>query len=341
MSEAAEQKPIIEKVKDFIPDSNTVKDAVQSVGTTVSNGIDNVKSGVQNTLGDFSQKGVVNASNDFLESNGLFAKFAFIILVLIVFLFLFKMGLSIIGYFSQPSSSPYLVKGLLDGASPVTVSQNPGTSGSKPILRSVNGQNGVEFTWSVWLYLQYKAASGKGVDGADAIFVKAPDSAAHATMDGAYNINGPGLYVQKVSDGSVTLGFFMDDIVNNTMDALINNKKYIKLDNLPLNKWVHVAFRLQNTVLDSYVNGVIAQRLQMQNAPKQNYYDVKVFPKGFQGQLSNLQYFDRALNVFEINNIVMFGPNLSTSKFSNSAQNATGNYSYLNTAWYSGWYNRA
>ena len=115
----------------------------------------------------------------------------------------------------------------------------------------------------------------------------------------------------------------------------------MELQNLPLNKWVHVAFRLQNTVLDAYVNGVIAQRLQLSNAPKQNYYDVNVFPKGFQGQLSNLQYFDHALNVFEINNIVMFGPNLSTSKFSNSAQNATGNYSYLNTAWYSGWYNRA
>ena len=227
MSEANEQKPIIEKVKDFIPDSNTVKDAVQSVGTTVSNGIDNVKSGVQNTLGDFSQKGVVNASNEFLESNGLFAKFAFIVLVLILFLFLFKMGLSIIGYFSQPSSSPYLVKGLLDGGSPVTISQNPTISGSTPVLRSVNGQNGAEFTWSVWLYLQYKAGSGKGDNGADAIFVKAPDSAAHATLDGGYNINGPGLYVQKLVNGSVVLAFLMDDIVNNTLDNLLQNNQYL------------------------------------------------------------------------------------------------------------------
>jgi hypothetical protein len=150
-----EQKPIIEKVKEYIPDTTDVKDAFNSATTAVSNGFENVKSGVQNTLGEFSEKGVMNASNEFLESNGLFAKFAFIILVLIVFLFLFKMGISIISYFTQASSSPYIIKGTQDGNSPVQITQNPSHAGSVTILRSVNQQNGVEFTWSVWLFLQY------------------------------------------------------------------------------------------------------------------------------------------------------------------------------------------
>lgn len=339
-----EQKPIIEKVKEYIPDTNDVKNAFTSATTSVSNGIENVKTGVQNTLGEFSEKGVMNASNEFLESNGLFAKFAFIILVLIIFLFLFKMGISIIAYFTQVSSSPYIIKGLLEGSSLVEIPQDPTDKDAKPILRSVNQQNGVEFTWSVWLFLQYNKPIDVNNLRFDTIFLKgAPNFSSTTntnpangpiTISGTSNVNGPGLYIGKdQTNGTVSLLFGMDDITSKSGGA-------IAIPNLPLNKWVHVAFRLQNTVLDAYVNGIISNRAHLLNAPKQNFYNIFVAPNGgFQGQLSNLQYFNRALNVFEINNIVMFGPNLSNSKYSNSSKNATGNYSYLNTSWYSGWYN--
>jgi len=342
-----DRKPIIEQVKDYVPDTNTVKETFTSATTAISNGIDNAKTGVQNTLGEFSQKGVVGASNEFLESNGLFAKFAFIVLVLIIFLFLFKLGINLISYFSQASNSPYIVKGLLEGTSGVTITQDPKDKNSVQILRSVNAMNGAEYTWSVWLYLQYNdkpesttaAATATKKEKIDTIFVKGPTNS--FSDYGLNSVNGPGLYIEKDSDGKgfINVAYLMDDIVSNKVTKLseITNKIYIK--SLPLNKWVHLAFRLQNTVLDAYVNGVITQRLQLQNAPKQNFYDILVAPGGFQGKLSNLQYFNRALNVFEINNIVMFGPNLKDSKHSKSAQNATGNYSYLNTSWYSGWYN--
>jgi len=331
-----QQKPIIDTVKDYIPDTNTVKEAFNSTTTAISNGIDSAKTGVQNTLGEFSDKGgVVGASNEFLESNGLFAKFAFIVLVLIIFLFLFKLGISLISYFSKASNSPFIVKGLLEGTSPVIVTQDPKDKNSVQLLRSSNATNGAEYTWSVWLFLQYNSdASANKIDN---VFVKGP--ATSFSDAGLNNVNGPGLYIQKDENGYVNLAFIMDDIAKNSATKLeqIESKIYIK--SLPLNKWVHLAFRLQNTVLDAYVNGVITQRLQLKNAPKQNFYDILVAKGGFQGKLSNLQYFNRALNVFEINNIVMFGPNLTSSKYSKDANNATGNYSYLNTAWYSGWYN--
>lgn len=351
-----EQKPIIEKVKEYIPDTTDIKDTFNSATTAVSNGFDNVKSGVQNTLGEFSEKGVTNASSEFLESNGLFAKFAFIVLVLIIFLFLFKMGISLISYFTQASSSPYIIKGLFDGTSgPVSFTQDPNSSKSNyvPILRSVNQQNGIEFTWSLWLNLKYNKTETINAANpelkADTIFVKGPGDAGSFTsitvsrlkLSGLSTVNGPGLYVVKNPiDGTVSLAFIMDDIVNNTPQLLNDSNSGIEIPNVPLNKWMHVAFRLQNTIIDAYVNGIITQRLQLRNVPKQNFYDVIVGPNGqFQGQLSNLQYFNRALNVFEINNIVMFGPNLTNSKFSNNSNNATGNYSYLNTSWYAGWYN--
>jgi len=78
----------------------------------------------------------------------------------------------------------------------------------------------------------------------------------------------------------------------------------------------------------------------MRNVPRQNFYDILVAPNGgFQGKISNLQHFNRALNVFEINNIVMFGPNLSNSSLSTAPGNAKGNYSYLSNIWYNNWYN--
>jgi hypothetical protein len=139
------------------------------------------------------------------------------------------------------------------------------------------------------------------------------------------------MYATMTNDGLCTLRIAMDDV--NQKNAVID------VENVPLNKWVHVAYRLQNTILDTYINGSISKRLQMNAAPRQNFYDILVAANGgFAGSLSNLQYFNRALNVFEINNIVMFGPNLSANSQSNIVS-ATGNYSYLSTSWYTGWYN--
>jgi len=329
----SEPKTVIENVKEYIPDTNTVKETFQNASNTVSTGFENVKNSVQDTLGEFSEKGPMNASNDFLESNGLFAKFAFIILVLIVFLFLFKLGLQLISYFSQTASSPYVVQGLLDGNTQVVIPQNPSATDAVPILRSVNETTGTEFTWSIWLMLQYNKASEK----VDCIFVKGTN--AFDISGGGHNSNnGPGLYVVKEPEFSTdpAVKMVMGQVsILFTMDMIKGDKAIIEIRGLPLTKWVHIAFRLENMVIDAYVNGVIKERTQLTSAPKQNYYDIVVAPNGgFQGELSNLQYFNRALNVFEINNIVMFGPNLTNSKYSNTTKNATGNYSYISNNWY-------
>ena len=52
---------------------------------TVSNNISSVKETVGNTLNEFSSKDVMNASTEFLESNSIIAKFAFLVLVIIIF----------------------------------------------------------------------------------------------------------------------------------------------------------------------------------------------------------------------------------------------------------------
>ena len=74
--------------------------------------------------------------------------------------------------------------------------------------------------------------------------------------------------------------------------------------------------------------------MNFNNTPKQNYDDVLVGSNGgFYGNLSDLVYYDHALGVFDINNILIKGPNLKQS----SSQKGTsiGYYTYLSNSWYS------
>ena len=100
-----------------------------------------------------------------------------------------------------------------------------------------------------------------------------------------------------------------------------------------MNKWVHVALRLENTVLDVYINGTISGRMVLTSVPKQNYYDVNVCGNsGFSGKLSNLRYYDHALSAFEINNVVAAGPNTETS--SKSSITSGKDAYYLSSQWF-------
>jgi hypothetical protein len=302
------QQPIIDQMK-------SAQEKISQTTDSLSGRMTDIKTGIQNNLGEFSAKNAKEATSEFLQSNGLLAKCAFIILLFILFLFLFKIGVQVLGSLMGPYKNPYLVYGKLEGATLVTISQDPANKASIPILRSNNSQSGAEFTWSVWLFFNLSAR-----EDLKPIFVKGNPTTRENTV---YETNGPGMYVSALN-GVGALKFALDDVEN--------NQNIMDISNVPLQKWVHIAYRLQNTILDVYVNGVIQNRHQMSHAPKQNYYDVTVCG-GFKGYLSNLRYYNSALSVFDINNIIMFGPNTNPSKLSaDSAKN--NNYSYLSNQWY-------
>ena len=117
------------------------------------------------------------------------------------------------------------------------------------------------------------------------------------------------------------------------MDQVGSSNKTVDISGIPMNKWVHLAMRLENTILDSYINGTIFGRIILDTVPKQNYYDVNIAQNGgFNGKISNLRYYDRALSAFEINSIVSTGPNTSTSSLALSNVNTSANY--LSSLWY-------
>lgn len=323
---------MIEQLKDSTKDlRENPTELAQDTGKAIGDTFKEAGSGLKKSIDEFSQKGVMDAGKEFLETNGLLAKFVFIIFVLIAFMVLLNIGMQIIGFFTKQSANPMIVKGKMDGDNSVVISQNPANEDGKTIFRSNNKQTGAEYTWSTWLYMKGEADSSTTRSH---VFSKGqgkqvnPAGGSAETEDYYKISNGPGVYAYT-SGGETHLDILFDTV---------GGREQVTVEGIPHNKWFHLALRLQNKIVDVYINGVVAKREELDHLPKQNFHDVTVGGgnggSGFNGSISNLQYFSYAMNVFEINNIVMRGPNLSTSDLSSDASNKTGNSSFLSNLWY-------
>ena len=335
---------VVESIRNSIPNTQQISTGLGNAVNTVSSSVDAVKQSINNSLNSFSSQSAVNASQEFLESNTIIAKFVFLLLVVIAFMLVINLGTKIIAYFTQPSRTPYLVKGRESGTADLKISQTPATNTDPIVFRSTNRSNGMELTWSVWLKIDSLPLKKKSIqtdfvgNEYSHIFSKGNDSfnAEKGTpeiINNKYGIatvnNAPGVYLldRTSSNGSATLRIHMDTVNNNSV--------YTDINNIPLLKWFHMAIRIKNNIMDVYINGNVAQRYLFTDVPKQNYNDVLVGKNGgFSGSLSNLLYYDRALNIYEINNIILAGPNIKENPANGSVSN-TGYYGYLSRAWYS------
>jgi hypothetical protein len=273
-----------------------------------------------NNFNQFSSNRNVAGSSDFLRSNSLIAKFAFLILVIILFVMALRLGTSLLSWIFSPTSNPILINGMVDSKQMLVIPQDPSVKGSQPIMRSVNDIQGMEFTWSVWMYVDdfvYKQDEYKHVfhKGNDDINVSKPPIGLN------YPNNAPGLYITPTTNNLV--------VIMNTFDT-INEEILIK--DLPLNKWVNVIIRLNNQhQLDIYINGTLTKRHMLKGVAKQNYGDVYVSMNGgFSGYTSELRYFEEAIGTNKIQQIVNAGPNMKM----NSADLTQSKPHYLSTRWY-------
>ena len=319
-------------ITSILPSTEAVTGGITNTINNISNSIAETKNSFKDSLNQFSSTSAVDAGKEFLESNSLIAKFGFIVLVLFGFLFLFRIGMILISSLLAPRSSPYLVKGMITGTESVRVQQDSRASSSL-VNYSENQPSGLEFTYSVWLLFNSQKMDGKYSH----IFSK-------GIVDGNTNTvastgittltNAPGLYVKGNSDGTTTLRVYMDTFSKTGPITNIDEQRTtMDIGDIPYNKWVNVIIRAQNRILDVYVNGVLTQHKDLGYVPKQNFGDVFVCQNGgFSGKLSDLRYYDKALNVFDINGVVSWGPNLSTSS-SSSGQIST-DATYLSHFWY-------
>lgn len=292
-------KPVITEKK---PEAGTLANLESKVSSTLSNL-------EPEALKDFSDPKQISAPLNFLETNSLVAKFGFLLIVIIAFVLLLRLGTHFLAWLFSYSTDPILVDKKIDGDQYMVIKQNPNSSHAIPILRSKNKEDGIEFTWSIWIWIknppllsnpssmpnQYKHIFNKGNDAIDKNGLVHPN-------------NAPGLYIGKKFRQLV--------IVMNTFDDI---KEEIFIDDIPIEKWINVIIRCTQQELDIYINGTLTKSHILNSVPKQNYDDVYIaLNGGFPGYISTFQYFARALGTNKIQSIVERGPNTKSDKKSES-----------------------
>ena len=260
----------------------------------------------------------LNNTKEFFESNSLIAKFSFLLLVIFVFIILLRLGASFLTWVFSYSEDPVLFRGMKDAKTMSRISTNPNSPNSIPILRSRNRTDGLEFTWSVWIFIddpiykqdQYKHVFSRGNDAHDNDGIMKPN-------------NSPGLYLTPITDNQQNLLIRMNTFEQMNEDVLV--------EDIPINKWVSIIVRCDQHQLDIYINGVLTKRHILQGVPKQNYDDVWVtLNGGFDGYVSELRYFARAIGLGRIQSIVDSGPNLRME----GSDITKALPQYLSTRWY-------
>jgi hypothetical protein len=156
-----------------------------------------------------------------------------------------------------------------------------------------NSDLGLEFSYSVWIYIQDWTHGWKN------IFVKGSGSPGSTSgQQASSQLRAPGLWLYPDT---------------NSLHARINTyaspNEGCDIKNIPLQKWVHIGYVLNNRTVDMYVDGKLERSCVLRGVPKLNDSDLIVCDNnGFFGKISNLVYYKYALKPEDIHNIYSSGP---------------------------------
>ena len=209
--------------------------------------------------------------------------------------------------------SPWIIKDTKDGRHSLIVSQDPNDEDSVPLQRSLNERSGLEFTYSLWLFIEdweYKKGAWKHVF--------------HKGNADSWPNRAPGVWLAP-NDNDMR-------IYMNTFD---NIAQYVEIDNIPVGKWFHLGIVLKETTMDAYINGFLKKRVVMNGIPKQNFGNLYVNSfGGFSGYISRMRYYDYAVHFEQLEKDIETGPSM---KMPYSAQQSP---PYLAPYWWTSDYER-
>lgn len=201
----------------------------------------------------------------------------------------------------------------------VVITQSP-TSDYPLIYNSENEQHGMEFSYSMYLFISPETfeATVSTTCGAkssnDATRLK---HIFHKGSKDGFPLLAPGLFIHGNKN---TLRLYMN--------SSTKWDNYVEIPNIPIGKWFHVVISMKGKYLDVYINGNVAVRHEFEVVPKLNYGNVYVlspitFPKAnvaksgsgdftvdnsAKGMVSRIKYFAYALTYSQIDSLYREGP---------------------------------
>jgi hypothetical protein len=316
--------------------SNKLSNAASNVKNTVSTEYKKVSNAVSgsNTLVAVKSRyaQVSSATKDFAEKNSTITKVVFMIFVLIMFGLLFRLGVYILGLFFVQSKNPIILNGMRNTNSYKEYNVHPTAVNPNPILRSINEEQGTEFTWSTWVWIE--SVGGGYNNGPKVIFTKGKsiegatyslnnimkqynsDNSSEYNARNQFVMNCPGLYVYDPETDSSAKNVLsvVVPLYDENDSTSSGSRPYdvIPVYNVPLQKWINVVIRVQNRTVDVYVNGTLSKRKNYDRIIKQNYGNIHVGSQsnGMNGYISSLRYFNQAIGNNQIQDIMYQGPNL-------------------------------
>tara|TARA_Y100000992_G_C21266901_1_gene494410 strand:+ start:1320 stop:2411 length:1092 start_codon:yes stop_codon:yes gene_type:complete len=339
---------------------NTIKNAANSTGNYIQQKTNNITMVAQNTANKVSSgiknqqnslkayansssviqgavqsgKTVGNITKNFAENNQTISKVVFIIFIFILFGLLLRLGVYLLSLFVVPSKNPIIIDGMVNTNSLTVFQVNPSATNSKPILRSINENKGMEFSWNSWIFIE-NVNTGSGTDP-KRFFSKGGRS----NTELQFANDSPGLYLWDEKDPqnntlTITMNTFVpsDDMILES-GGTIDNIEKIVIKNVPIQKWVNVTIRVQEKTIDVYINGVLSRRQVAKGVIRQNYGDIYVGDSlsGPAGLLSSLRYYSYAIGNNEIQMIMNEGPNLKMVGSTHEDKDTTS--PYLASRWY-------
>ena len=256
-----------------------------------------------------SNKGIrayANKSVNYLKSiNTIVIVLVGLFLLLVVGIIVYWVYKAIVKSRKGDDENPILVSGSIDASD-----KDSPKSWVLPNSSSSNSPN-MSFTISFWMYI---ADWSYRVDDPKAIIIK------DVAVDGA------------VGGTKCAPGIWLAPGKNNLIVAtrvLGRDKPQVcDVANIPIQKWVHVAYVLDNRTVDVYVDCKLERSCILTGVPFLNNNKLYLFPKnptllgssskdnltGFLGQLSSLRYFSQALKPIDIARICNEGPNATVGE---------------------------
>jgi len=293
-----------------------------------------------------------------------------IIVLLVIYFLLFKMGAYVINWAFGHNKSPYIFRGKIKIEDNIDkrIHTNPNanvfvddnikeTKNVKVIYRSTNQSGGIEFTWMTWLYVDGRSFPNpmqRNKRHTMHIFNKGAKpipSSGDTELANVAHMSCPALYLETFPEDELA-----EMQKNNLIKHLDNdhNNMRLRIDcnthsqtsvfetayvhNIPINKWMHIVIRVIGHNLDVYINGRIKKRLQMYNTPLQNYGDIYLFANSgaedLKGEMSDLRYFNYALESRTIEHFTEKGPTLQPSRDVDMTTNVDDTPYYLTQRWF-------
>jgi hypothetical protein len=309
---------------------------ISNVGSAIKDTVKEKTNAVQKKVDDATTtSGTVSKwtsmTQEFLNSNTAISKFVGFFLCLLIFIILFQFGMGIIQKLFGPSFNPYIINGMVPSDTLTQISTNPNDKKSIPVYRSINEDQGIEYSWNVWFFID--GASSKENSR---IFSKGSGENINYNTSYTKDLNtqfvnvSPGLFLNKAPDG---LSYNLNVIVN-TFDSSVNELplyEKVIIENIPVQKWVCFTMRVQGKIVDIYINGTLAKRVTLISVPKQNYYDTYIGDtNGFKGYISSLRYYAYAIGYSEIQALFAGGPSLKMI----TTDSMPASSDYLSINWY-------